>query len=1399
MKFFKYSPKNDQGFTLVEVLISASIIALLFVAVLNLADLTLSVTNNNKNYVTAIALANEKMEFIKNLTYDKVDIASSTSLGIINQNEKIGIFNVYTNIATINDAYDGTATDTVPNDYKLATVKVSWPTKNTIKEVEVNARIIPLNEEVADGTGLLILKVTDSNFNPIENAEVTIKGSSTPTNLVKYTDTDGVVLQPLSPAIDEYSVSVTKKDTLGNKIYSTDETIATTSFVAYKKPYSIFAAKETEDSFVIDKLSNLKIKTLNYNLLKNFKVSATSTGNQVSNISFASDDFNGGGYLNNTYFTWLDSTSSISQIYVDKFNSNDVKVIDHEWANPVQISTSSFQANPDIATTPSGDSYVVWDDSSIALGNLAKNNSTSQLAKYEPDHSLDFLKTQEENNQTHLSYFKNLILRVKSISASIKFFAQKSTERFLSLFNNHTTDTALATGPAVQFIGMAEGVGAFTNNIDINVPVALKNSILSNDLIIAYIESSKANATINTPFGWQRLTDSNTMRPGTDLGCTSNRDSSGAIFYKQAETAQSHYVFSSTNSSYKVGIIRIYRNVDIAYVTTSTLRWTYSPKTIAGYLRPSPSNFVNGAGCLNVMGWGANTASLVNHQDWWSFYDLVFPTFSTNRSKIVNTKSSMVTADWPNLSGTGDTAPQVINPKQNIDQCSIGWSLMLKPIDLDNYINVAGYANTLSSAIIPSTNNDLGGKIIITRDYPGTTLIKNIKLTEYGSVDAKTSLSNVRAYYKIDTTGSTSPKNCDDVNYTGLSTPFGSPQNFDSENGSLTFTQDVSISYPNALCLFIISDINSNATSGNDIILKIKNPSTDIQTSSGSVKPAFSTNASSTILIYDTRLNQIHYRFRYDDDSEASSTWATTQDSKLITKLDAPLRLRFEINNSGGVTSDAVNYQLEYAKKGATCSGITASSWKKVLTNNSEDWKINFSGHIVDGASSTNIMNGLSDENTNFIDGFVSNLSNPLSKKITLSPLNFTEIEFAISSTTNTKDETNYCFRLTNFGDTSKFVYSNYPEITVSGDRNIFIKSLNKDGETRWQIKKVNSSDTSEQTNPKIALTYNDNHPTSTIAWVDHRNGNADIYAQSFGPDALKIWPTDVQITSSSTDENSVEIKYDKTDDNFVLAWVNEALTGKTLFLQKFSLNASSVWSMPIEINATSGEKYSPSLTIDNNDNIYVAWETIISGKSKIRLAKLDATGTLLWLIQPSSEDGSNQLLQPSIFTDDSNVYISWVDDRNNNYDIYAQKISSLGTKLWLTDQRLNTELNISDQLHPKLLINNDGTLFAAWEDSRIAPKTHAYAARFNDPIAFTPMGNVSIKISGAKEIGEGVLKYNLTPFITDSNGDLSIPIEWDSVGYTIFSSSTIMMIDPYLPMNIAPNENKLINIFIKP
>lgn len=270
MRFKSKALTIRSGFTLIEIVIGLAIFALVMVGFYTLINYGTKILADNRARVDAIALANKRIEMIRNLTYDNVGIIGGIPNGTIPQTEAVTVNNIVytleTDIRYIDDPFDGTASgspaDTNSADYKRIRVEVTWPRMLINKPVVLVSDVTPKGMEKTVNGGTILLTVFDAQGQPVPSADVHIENTDV-NPVISYdttTQANGTLVLPgMPPSIETYDVRVTKAGFSTDQTYEID---AVNNPNPAPPPLSVYLNVVTEASFAIDRLSTANIKML---------------------------------------------------------------------------------------------------------------------------------------------------------------------------------------------------------------------------------------------------------------------------------------------------------------------------------------------------------------------------------------------------------------------------------------------------------------------------------------------------------------------------------------------------------------------------------------------------------------------------------------------------------------------------------------------------------------------------------------------------------------------------------------------------------------------------------------------------------------------------------------------------------------------------------------------------------------------------------------------------------------------------------------------------------------------------------------------------------------------------------------------------------------------------------
>jgi hypothetical protein len=153
-----------------------------------------------------------------------------------------------------------------------------------------------------------------------------------------------------------------------------------------------------------------------------------------------------------------------------------------------------------------------------------------------------------------------------------------------------------------------------------------------------------------------------------------------------------------------------------------------------------------------------------------------------------------------------------------------------------------------------------------------------------------------------------------------------------------------------------------------------------------------------------------------------------------------------------------------------------------------------------------------------------------------------------------------------------------------------------------------------------------------------------------------------------------------------------------------------------IPVCTESGEQTETMIVSDGAGGAIIAWEDTRDFRRDIYAQRIDPTGTALW-----TEGGVPVCIY--VWNSDfirmasdgfGGAILTWIDDRNGDNDVYAQRIDSTGMRLWAAD---GAAVCTATEFWARPVVAPDGSggAFIAWEDDRGDPgQEDIYAQRID-------------------------------------------------------------------------------------
>ncbi|MEK9147605.1 MAG: carboxypeptidase-like regulatory domain-containing protein [Patescibacteria group bacterium] len=388
-----------RSFSLLEIIIAIFIFTLVSIGILETLSLGIDSLTVSKLRAGALVIAQEEMEFARNLDYNSVGTQGGIPSGNLIAEEEISLNNInYTKKISIQyvdapeDGLDELDENSITADYKQIRVEVSWQTKFNSDKIVLLSNYAPKGIETVLGGGTLKLTAFDSQGISIPQANVLIKNDTVipQISINTFTNNNGLVTFPGSPtSAESYEITINKNN------YSTSKTYARNSQNVTPMPshLTIIESETTEASFTIDKVSQLTIKTYdnlgttnwwnnNYNYRERILLTGDSNIDSGAEVKIPLSHFN---LVQNEKA--LASGDDVRIVYGDPLILREIPRINiNNWNSSTTALQIAFQTQRDIPANNIDNDYWVYYGNPLAsnppiitsVGTIISGNKLSE-------------------------------------------------------------------------------------------------------------------------------------------------------------------------------------------------------------------------------------------------------------------------------------------------------------------------------------------------------------------------------------------------------------------------------------------------------------------------------------------------------------------------------------------------------------------------------------------------------------------------------------------------------------------------------------------------------------------------------------------------------------------------------------------------------------------------------------------------------------------------------------------------------------------------------------------------------------------------------------------------------------------------------------------------------------
>lgn len=281
------------------------------------------------------------------------------------------------------------------------------------------------------------------------------------------------------------------------------------------------------------------------------------------------------------------------------------------------------------------------------------------------------------------------------------------------------------------------------------------------------------------------------------------------------------------------------------------------------------------------------------------------------------------------------------------------------------------------------------------------------------------------------------------------------------------------------------------------------------------------------------------------------------------------------------------------------------------------------------------------------------------------------------------------------------------------GDNTIYVQRIDSSGIPLWSNNGLPISNT---TGIKLDNSIiSDDDGGAIITWSDGTSGY-NIYAQRVNSQGVILWNVNgVPICTSSGQQYNVAIVSDDSN-GAIITWQDDRnLSGDfDIYAQRINYAGMNQWANNgVSICNSPNSQISPIIITDKAGGAIITWSGFGVGYD-ISAQRINSNGIVRWTINgvPVGFGFGDQNGEVLLSDNQSGAIICWQDNRNGNYDIYAQKFDSLGVAQWVTNG-IPISLATSFQWNPVITFDAVDGAIIVWEDGRNGLKD-IYAQKVN-------------------------------------------------------------------------------------
>ncbi len=249
------------------------------------------------------------------------------------------------------------------------------------------------------------------------------------------------------------------------------------------------------------------------------------------------------------------------------------------------------------------------------------------------------------------------------------------------------------------------------------------------------------------------------------------------------------------------------------------------------------------------------------------------------------------------------------------------------------------------------------------------------------------------------------------------------------------------------------------------------------------------------------------------------------------------------------------------------------------------------------------------------------------------------------------------------------------------------------------------------------ALIIPDGSGGSIVAWQDARGSTSDIYAQKLGMFPLIQWAGNGVTICTGQSGLILGGMISDGAGGAIITWQDKRDFYNGIFAQRIASNGTVSWTANgVEVCSEVNHQQAPALAPDGSGGAIIAWEDDRNDNYDIYAQRLNASGAAQWTAGgiPICDSGQNQTAVQVVEDGSGGAVFAWSDRRSFvDNDIYAQRVNASGAPQW-TAGGTPVGAWMQDQSNCQLVHIGSGETIVTWLDNRNGATTDIYTQKLN-------------------------------------------------------------------------------------